>query len=469
MSELTKKRVHWKEYNGEELVHDEDVDVLTSAGAVTFSDGEDLQYKYTQGQFVNPSMTGSLTNLSTTNKSSLVDAINEVKTDATSNESSIDSLTNRATTSENDIDSLEGRMTTVESDIDSVETRMTTAESDIDSVEGRMSTAESDVDSLEGRMTTAESDVDGLESDVTSLEGRMTTAESGIDSLGTRMSTAESDIDSLETRTTTAENDIDELESRITPISLGGTGATTANAAIANLHGVEITTANITYYVSPNGSDANDGLTEDTPFKTIQHVIDILPTYIFHLITIKLADGTYPDFVSFEDFGGTGTISLEGNGSSEATITNVTLSNGLQIVGCTPYMNIKWIAMNSSTSNDEGGNIGLYIERAPSVELVSLTINNSGALQTGVGIYALMSAFHTVICHINNFTHAIRACNTANGAIGGGTINNCTVAFVPVAHGILQTSAVTLNNCTYEYDCSQSGLSVKSSGALLGS
>ncbi|HAU87495.1 MAG TPA: hypothetical protein DCW90_19015 [Lachnospiraceae bacterium] len=346
---------------------------------------------------------------------------------------------------------------------------MTTAESDIDSVEGRMSTAESDVDSLEGRMTTAESDVDGLESDVTSLEGRMTTAESGIDSLGTRMSTAESDIDSLETRTTTAENDIDELESRITPISLGGTGATTANAAIANLHGVEITTANITYYVSPNGSDANDGLTEDTPFKTIQHVIDILPTYIFHLITIKLADGTYPDFVSFEDFGGTGTISLEGNGSSEATITNVTLSNGLQIVGCTPYMNIKWIAMNSSTSNDEGGNIGLYIERAPSVELVALTINNSGALQTGIGIYALMSAFHTAGCHINNFTHAIRACNTANGAIGGGTINNCTVAFVTDAHGMLQTSGVTLNNCTYEYNCSNSGLAVKSSGALIGS
>lgn len=466
MSELTKKRVHWKEYNGEELVHDEDVDVLTSAGAVTFSDGEDLQYKYTQGQFVNPSMTGSLTNLSTTNKSSLVDAINEVKTDATSNESSIDSLTNRATTSENDIDSLEGRMTTVESDIDSVETRMTTAESDIDSVEGRMSTAESDVDSLEGRMTTAESDVDGLESDVTSLEGRMTTAESGIDSLGTRMSTAESDIDSLETRTTTAENDIDELESRITPISLGGTGATTASAAIANLHGVEITTANITYYVSPNGSDTNDGLTEDTPFKTIQHVIDILPTYIFHLITIKLADGTYPDFVSFEDFGGTGTILLEGNGSS---VTNVTLSKGLQIVGCTPYMNIKWMAMNSSTSNDKGGNIGLYIDLAPSVELVALTINNSGALQTSIGIYALRSAFHTAGCNINNFIHAIRTSNTANGAIGAGAINNCTVAFVTDAHGMLQTSGVTLNNCTYEYNCSNSGLAVKSSGALIGS
>ena len=113
MSELTKKRVHWKEYNGEELLHDEDVDVLTSADSVTFSDDETLQYKFTQGQFVNPSTTGILSNLSTTNKSSLVDAVNEVKTAATSNESSIGSLTNRMTTAESDIDSLETRVTPI--------------------------------------------------------------------------------------------------------------------------------------------------------------------------------------------------------------------------------------------------------------------------------------------------------------------------------------------------------------------
>ena len=113
MSELTKKRVRWKEYNGEELVHDEDVDVLTSASAVTFSDGEDLQDKYTKGQLVQVSTTGLLSNLSTTNKSSLVDAVNEVKTDATSNESSITSLTNRVTTAESDIDNLETRVTPI--------------------------------------------------------------------------------------------------------------------------------------------------------------------------------------------------------------------------------------------------------------------------------------------------------------------------------------------------------------------
>lgn len=172
MSELTKKRVHWTEYNGEELLHDEDVDVLTSADAVTFDDGEDLQYKYTKGQFVNPSVTGSLASLSTTNKSSLVDAINEVKTNSTSNESSIDSLTDRVSTTEIDIDNLEARMDTAESDVDSLKTRVDTTESDIDD-----------------------------------LESRMNTAESGID----------------------------DLENRITPISLGGTGATTASNAVSNL------------------------------------------------------------------------------------------------------------------------------------------------------------------------------------------------------------------------------------------
>lgn len=193
MSELTKKRVHWKEYNGEELIHDEDVDILTSADAVTFDDGETMQYKYSQGQFVSPSDMGDKSNLSTTNKSTLVDAINEVKTAATSNESSIDSLTNKVTTSESDIDSLETRMSTAENDVDNLETRMTTAESDIDNVESRMNTAESDIDNVEFRMNTAE-------------------------------------------------NDIDSLETRVTPISLGGTGATTESEALANLGGASTET-----------------------------------------------------------------------------------------------------------------------------------------------------------------------------------------------------------------------------------
>lgn len=247
MSELTKKRVHWKEYNGEELVHDEDVDVLTSADAVTFDDGEDLQYKYTQGQFVNPSTTGSLSNLSTTNKSSLVDAINEVKTDATSNESSIDSLTDRATTSENDIDSLETRMTTVESDIDNVETRMSTAESDIDSLEGRMSTAESDIDSLESRITpiplggTGATTASGA---LTNLGITATASElnvlDGITATTTELNYVDGVTSAIQTQlngkaSKNHEHDTDDITSGTLPISRGGTGATTASEAVSNL------------------------------------------------------------------------------------------------------------------------------------------------------------------------------------------------------------------------------------------
>lgn len=233
MSELTKKRVHWKEYNGEELVHDEDVDVLTSAGAVTFSDGEDLQYKYTQGQFVNPSMTGSLTNLSTTNKSSLVDAINEVKTDATSNESSIDSLTDRATTSENDIDSLEGRMTTVESDIDNVETRMTTAESDIDELESRITpiplggtgatTASGALTNLGITATASELNVlDGITATTTELNY--------VDGVTSAIQTQ------LDGKASSSHNhSAANITSGTLPISRGGTGATTVSGAVTNL------------------------------------------------------------------------------------------------------------------------------------------------------------------------------------------------------------------------------------------
>lgn len=97
MGELTKKRVHWTEYNGNELIADEDVDILTSADAVTFDDGEDLQHKYTQGQFVSPSVTGLLANLSTLNTSTLVDAINEVNTNGIVNQASIESMADRVT------------------------------------------------------------------------------------------------------------------------------------------------------------------------------------------------------------------------------------------------------------------------------------------------------------------------------------------------------------------------------------
>ena len=90
MSKLTKKRVHWYEKNNGVVEHDEDVDVLTSADAVTFDDGDTLQRKYDDNVLAKSSDVGNLKGLTTTNKSSLVDAVNEVVTSDASNKSSIE-------------------------------------------------------------------------------------------------------------------------------------------------------------------------------------------------------------------------------------------------------------------------------------------------------------------------------------------------------------------------------------------
>lgn len=281
MGKLAKKRVHWKEYNGDTLIHDEDVDVLTSADCVTFDDGETMQYKYTQGQFVSPSDMGYKSNLRTDNKSTLVDAINEVKTSATSNESSITSLANRVSTNENDIASLENRM----------------------------DTAESDVTSLEGRMNTAENDIGALES---------------------RMSTAESDVTHLETRMSTAETDIGALETRVTPLTLGGTGATSASGALSNL-GITATASELNKLdgITATTSELNtlDGITATT---TELNYVDGVTSNIQTQLNGKAITNTYTATLSTSWSGSsapyTQTVTVSGITSSDTPIVDVVLS-----------------------------------------------------------------------------------------------------------------------------------------------
>ena len=94
MSNLAKKRVHWYEVNENngEVIADEDVDVLTSADAVTFDDGDTLQRKYDDKVLARTSDVGNIKGLNTSNKSSLVDAVNEVVTKTTTNAAAIDNV-----------------------------------------------------------------------------------------------------------------------------------------------------------------------------------------------------------------------------------------------------------------------------------------------------------------------------------------------------------------------------------------
>lgn len=330
MGELTKKRVHWKEYNGTELIADEDVDVLTSADAVTFDDGETMQYKYSQGQFVSPSDMGYKDNLRTTNKSTLVDAINEIKTSATSNESSITSLTNRVSSNETDIASLESRMNTAESDVTSLETRVSTAENDINTLENRMDTAENDIGALETRMNTAETDIGALETRVTplTLGGTGATSASGaLSNLGITATASELNyVDGVTSNIQTQLNgkassshthSASDVTSGTLPIARGGTGATSASGILSNLG------------LTATASELNklDGMTATT---TELNYVDGVTSNIQTQLNGKASTETYTATLSTSWSGDsapyTQTVTVSGITSSDTPIVDVVLS-----------------------------------------------------------------------------------------------------------------------------------------------
>ena len=343
MGELTKKRVHWKEYNGDKLIADEDVDILTSADCVTFDDGETMQYKYAQGQFVSPSDTGYKSNLQTDNKSTLVDAINEVKSSTITNETNIESVTDRVSTNETDINRLETRMSTAESDIGTLETRMSTAKSDIDTLETKMSTAESDIGTLETRVTPI------------TLGGTGATSASGaLTNLG--ITATASELNKLDgvTATTTELNYVDGVTSNIQtqingkansshthsasditsgtlPLTRGGTGATTASGALSKLG------------ITATASELNklDGVTATT---TELNYVDGVTSNIQTQLNEKASTTIYTATLSTSWSSSapyTQTVTVSGITSSDTPIIDVVLSsttstalNQLEAWGC---------------------------------------------------------------------------------------------------------------------------------------
>ena len=87
----------------------------------------------------------------------------------------------------------------------------------------------------------------------------------------------------------------------------------------------ELLTSDRTYFVSPTGSDSNDGLTTGTPFLTIQKAINTIASLDWagiYLPTIQLADGiySYATNINLKSVVGTDKVIVRGN---ETTPSNV--------------------------------------------------------------------------------------------------------------------------------------------------
>lgn len=112
------------------------------------------------------------------------------------------------------------------------------------------------------------------------------------------------------------------------------------------------------YYVATAGSDSNNGLTETTPFATIQKAIDTVSKLDISTgsVIIQLANGTYNESVTLKQITGadnTGAkVTIQGNLSNMSAVTVNAVSNGcFYSAGTTSWIirNIKVICSVAGT------------------------------------------------------------------------------------------------------------------------
>lgn len=98
---------------------------------------------------------------------------------------------------------------------------------------------------------------------------------------------------------------------------------------------------NRTYYVSPIGSDSNDGLCSGQAFQTIQQAIDVASIQINngYNITIQLANGTYTTGAVLKRCNGPGVITIQGNSTYPDSV--LVYPNGYAFYS--EYRGVKWI------------------------------------------------------------------------------------------------------------------------------
>lgn len=154
--------------------------------------------------------------------------------------------------------------------------------------------------------------------------------------------------------------------------------------------------ANVSYYVSPTGSDTNTG-TSTSPFKTIKYALSTIPRDLGgYTATIYLADGIYDETVDIRGFSG-GTVDIRSLGSPEA-LNTVCKVRKITVFYCSAKINI----------------FGLYMTQTDDIAIDTygcsiMYIRHCQAIESATTSYAF------------NFTYSkvrIEGCKTQNHRIG---------------------------------------------------
>ena len=161
-------------------------------------------------------------------------------------------------------------------------------------------------------------------------------------------------------------------------------------------------------YVSPSGSDENDGLTADTPFKTIRHALERLLGNTDDYVTIYLAPGRYSPSSTGEQFPLplVEYISLRGD-SEDASILDAEDGSRLLYGFFEQLLSISNLAFLGGNSDSYGGGLATSETNV----YVSQCVFSDNTAYGGGGAYlATGSTDHFYLC---DFDH-----NTSD-AIGG--------------------------------------------------
>lgn len=167
---------------------------------------------------------------------------------------------------------------------------------------------------------------------------------------------------------------------------------------------------NADLYISPTGDNSNDGLTPETPLRTIQHALSIIIADDQNPHTLYLANGIYSpsttgetfpiEAISYVSFSGESEIGVildaEGvnrvmriNDAEQIMISNLTLTGGLAAEGGGIFsQNSDFVITNTSisgnTSEDYGGGIYFYYSDPT---LTDVTIKENSSFDSGGGCY----------------------------------------------------------------------------------
>jgi parallel beta-helix repeat protein/predicted outer membrane repeat protein len=163
-------------------------------------------------------------------------------------------------------------------------------------------------------------------------------------------------------------------------------------------------------YVLPTGDDQNDGLSWDTPFKTILHALEMVCSNEDSPLTIRLGKGVYSpsttgelftlplvDYVNIEGSGITSTVldaeesarMFYGHSDNHVTIRKLTIQGGRSIEGGAFFLwgsSVEFSHCKISDNYAESAGGGLYLMGGEPV-FSYCKISDNTALGSGGGIY----------------------------------------------------------------------------------